>query len=166
MHLLTNCVWNESSTGTHPRQIDETLPAKYSRRFYGSLPRNRAYLLTQLRTGHCWLSAYARLSDFETTICVSGERESIHHVLLDCASLVILGRELRGNVSDALNSISTRLSRPGRGKIDSASRIKTVEAVLDFAEASQWFQSRAIRSASIQRWHRSHRWPRRGSKFT
>lgn len=31
----------------------------------------------------------------------------------------------------------------GRGKIDSASRTKTVEAVLDFAEASQRFQSRA-----------------------
>ncbi|CAG8879489.1 unnamed protein product [Penicillium salamii] len=49
-------------------------------------------------------------------------------------------------VGDAFNSISSLLggSKEGeRGKPDTVSRTKTVNAVLDFAEASQQFQSRA-----------------------
>jgi hypothetical protein len=79
-------------------------------------------------------------------LCTCGERESVTHVLLDCPELRELRRELRGKVGEAFNSISTLLGGPGeegRGKINSASRTKTVEAVLDFAEASQRFQSRA-----------------------
>ncbi|OQD77337.1 hypothetical protein PENANT_c114G03644, partial [Penicillium antarcticum] len=147
IHAQWKKEWNESNTGAHLRQIDDTLPAKYTRRLYGSLPRNRAYLLTQLRTGHCWLSTYAKAFRFrDDDLCVCGERESVHHVLLDCERLRELRRELRFKVGEAFNSISTLLGGPGeegRGKIDSASRSKTVEAVLDFAEASQRFQSRA-----------------------
>ncbi|KAI3093180.1 hypothetical protein CBS147333_10127 [Penicillium roqueforti] len=147
IHAQWKKEWNESSTGAYLRQIDDTLPAKYTRRLYGSLPRNRAYLLTQLRTGHCWLSTYAKTFRFrDDDLCVCGERESVHHVLLDCPRLRELRRELRIKVGDAFNSISTLLGGPGeegRGNIDSASRTKTVEAVLDFAEASQRFQSRA-----------------------
>ncbi|KAI9036773.1 reverse transcriptase [Aspergillus affinis] len=56
--------WKESRNGGHLRKIDKTLPAKYTRRLYGTLPRNRAYLLTQLRTGHSWLSTYAKTFRF------------------------------------------------------------------------------------------------------
>jgi len=147
IHAQWKNEWNGSGTGAHLRQIDDTLPAKYTRRLYGSLPRNRAYLFTQLRTGHCWLSTYAKTFRFrDDDLCVCGERESVHHVLLDCPRLRELRRELRIKVGDAFNSISTLLGGPGeegRGKIDSASRTKTVEAVLDFVEASQRSQSRA-----------------------
>lgn len=54
--------------------------------------------------------------------------------------------ELRRRVGDAFNSMSTLLGGPGeegRGMRDGAPRAKTVEAALDFAEASQRFQSRA-----------------------
>ncbi|CDM38423.1 Probable transposable element [Penicillium roqueforti FM164] len=53
---------------------------------------------------------------------------------------------LRSRVGDALNSVSSLLggSTEGeRGNPDTVSRAKTVEAVLDFAEASQRFRSRA-----------------------
>lgn len=139
--------WKESKTGSHLRRIDNTLPAKYTRGLYGSLPRNRAYLLTQLRTGHCWLSTYAKTFRFrDNDLCVCGERESVSHVLLDCPELRALRRELKEKVGEAFNSISTLLGGSGgdgRGKVSNASRAKTVEAVLDFAEASQRFQSRA-----------------------
>lgn len=36
----------ESRKGSHFRKIDDTLPATYTRRLYGSLSRGRAYLLT------------------------------------------------------------------------------------------------------------------------
>lgn len=139
--------WKGSKTGSHLRRIDNTLPAKYTRGLYGSLPRNRAYLLTQLRTGHCWLSTYAKTFRFrDNDLCICGERESVSHVLLDCPELRALRRELREKVGEAFNSISTLLGGSGgeeRGKVSHASRAKTVEAVLDFAEASQRFQSRA-----------------------
>jgi hypothetical protein len=38
--------WRSSSKGSHLRKIDGTLPETYTRKLYGSLPRNRAYLLT------------------------------------------------------------------------------------------------------------------------
>ena len=47
---------------------------------------------------------------------------------------------------DAFNSVSSLLggSREGeKGKPDTVSRARTVKAVLDFAEASQRFRSRA-----------------------
>ena len=134
--------WKESRDGGYLRNIDNALPAKYTRRLYGSLPRNRAYLLAQSRTGHCWLSAYAKTFRFrDDDLCVCGGRDSVIHVLLDCPSLRDLRRELRGKVGDAFNSMTTLLG--GSGERGTASRAKTVEAVLDFAEASQRFRSRA-----------------------
>ena len=139
--------WKESRTGSHLRRIDHSLPAKYTRRLYGPLPRNRAYLLTQMRTGHCWLATYAKAFRFrDDDLCVCGERESVTHVLLDCPDLRGLRRELRAKVGDAFSSVSTLLggSEEGRrGKPNHAARVKTVDAVLDFAEASQRFRSRA-----------------------
>jgi ribonuclease HI len=136
--------WKESRNGSHLRKIDNSLPAKYTRQLYGNLPRNRAYLLTQLRTGHCWLSTYAKLfRRREDDRCVCGARESVMHVLLDCPALSHLRRELREKVGDALNNISTLLGVGGPRGGDTAPRAKTVEAILDFAEASQRFQSRA-----------------------
>ncbi|KAF4202410.1 hypothetical protein CNMCM8927_000222 [Aspergillus lentulus] len=52
--------WKASKKGGHLRQIDATLPSIRTRRMYGSLPRSRAYLLTQLRTGHSWLAAHGK----------------------------------------------------------------------------------------------------------
>jgi ribonuclease HI len=137
IHAQWEREWRESRDGGHLRKIDNALPAKYTRRLYGSLPRNRAYLLTQLRTGHCWC---------DDDLCVCGKRESITHVLLDCPALRDLRRELREKVGEAFNSMSTLLGGPGeggRGKLDNASRAETVGAVLDFVEASQRFRSRA-----------------------
>lgn len=64
------------------------------------------------------------------------------YVLLDCASLRDLYRELRGKISDAFNSMTILLG--GSGERGTASRTKTVKAVLEFAEASQRFRSRAL----------------------
>ena len=55
-------------------------------------------------------------------------------------------RELRRRTGDAFRSVSNVLGGPReaeRGKTNNASRARTVEAVLDFAEASQRFRSRA-----------------------
>src|ERR1700751_1294007 len=56
--------WKGSEKGKHLRQIDIMLPSTRTRRLYDSLPRNRAYLLMQLRTGHSWLATHAKLLRF------------------------------------------------------------------------------------------------------
>lgn len=146
VHAQWEKEWKETTKGGHLRKIDKTLPAKYTRRLYGPLPRNWAYLLTQMRTGHCWLSTYAKAFRFQDNDrCVCSDRETLTHVLWDCPNLRDLRRELRGRVGDAFGSVSCLLGgspEGGRGKPDNASRAKTVEAVLDFAEASQRFRSR------------------------
>jgi ribonuclease HI len=141
--------WKSTPKGSHLRKIDNALPAIHTRKLYGSLPRNRAYLLTQLRTGHNWLSTYAKAHKFrDDDRCVCGAQETVTHVLVDCPRLRELRRELRKEVGDAFNCVSSLLggSSEGRkGKPDTVSRTRTVNAVLDFAEASQRFRSRAPR---------------------
>jgi hypothetical protein len=143
--------WKSTPKGSHLRRIDNTLPATYTRRLYGSLPRNRAYLLTQLRTGHNWLSAYAKAHQFrDDDHCVCGAQETVTHVLVDCPRLKEFRRELRREVGDAFNCISSLLggsTECKKGKPDTVSRARTISAVLDFAEASQRFRSRATRAA-------------------
>lgn len=80
--------WRSSNKGSHLRKVDGALPATYIRRLYGSLPRNRAYLLTQLCTGHNWLSTYAKAHGFrDDDQCVCGAQETVTHVLVDCLGL-------------------------------------------------------------------------------
>lgn len=129
--------------------MDSNLPATYTRKLYISLPRNRAYLLIQLRLGHNWLSTYAKTRGFrDDDQYIYSAQETVVHVLVDCLSLRELRRELRRDVRDAFNSVSSLLggSKEGeKGKPDTVSRARTVKSVLDFAEASQRFRSRAPR---------------------
>ncbi|KAJ5626360.1 hypothetical protein N7510_002669 [Penicillium lagena] len=100
-----------------------------------------------LRTGHSWLSTYAKTFGFrEDDQCVCGAHETVTPVLVDCPNLREIRRELRCEVGDAFGSMSSLLGgsiEGKRGKPDTVSRAETVKAVLDFAEASQRFCSRA-----------------------
>lgn len=126
--------WKGSSKGKHLRQVDSMLPSVHTRRLYDSLPRNRVYLLLQLRTGHSWLATHAkerRLSDNDK--CECGAKETVVHVLVDCPKLRDLRRQLRGKIGESFNNISAMLGSKDR---------ETINAVLDFAEASKRFSSR------------------------
>jgi hypothetical protein len=60
--------------------MDSTLPAAYTRKLYGNLPRGRAYLLTQLRTGHNWLSTFRNAIGFrDDDHCACGAQETVTH---------------------------------------------------------------------------------------
>lgn len=145
IHAQWEQEWKVSTKGSHLRKIDSELPAPYTRKLYGNLPRNRAYLLTQLRTGHKWRTTYAKRFGFrEDDLCECGAQETVSHVLLHCPNLQELRGELRRKAGDACNSVSSLLggSTEGeKGKPDNVLRAKSVQAVLDFAEASQRFRS-------------------------
>jgi hypothetical protein len=112
---VDHCAW--LGCCSHLRRIDHSLPAKYIRRLYGPLPRSRAYLLMQLRSGHCWLATYAKAFRFrDDDLCVCGERESVTHVLLDCPDLKDLRRELRTKAGDAFSSVSALLGGSEEGR--------------------------------------------------
>ncbi|CAP87107.1 Pc24g01990 [Penicillium rubens Wisconsin 54-1255] len=102
---------------------------------------------TQLRTGHNWLSAHRKKIGYsDDDRCECGAQETVAHVLMKCPRLRMLQAELRRKVGDTMNSVSNLLgvSNEGeQGKPVTVSRAKTVQAVLDFAEASQRFRSRA-----------------------
>ncbi|CAG8879488.1 unnamed protein product [Penicillium salamii] len=56
-----------------------------AQKLYGNLPRGRAYLLTQLRTGHNWLSTFRNAIGFrDDDHCACGAQETVTHVLVDC----------------------------------------------------------------------------------
>eukprot|EP00136_Aspergillus_niger_P005212 XP_001395701.2 reverse transcriptase [Aspergillus niger CBS 513.88] len=142
--------WRASRNGGHLRRIDRALPANRTRRLYGSLPRNRAYLLTQLRTGHSWLATHGKqrgLRDDEK--CECGATETVVHVLIDCPRLSGLRQALRRKIGGAFNNISDMLGGAGQGREgrfqDGPQDSSVLGAVLDFAEASQRFRSRAPR---------------------
>jgi ribonuclease HI len=126
--------WQGLTKGRHLRQIDPKLPSKHTRRLYDSLPRNRAYLLTQLRSGHSWLATHAKLHQFQDDDkCACGGKETVVHVLVDCPKLKELRQQLRKKIGDNFRDITSMLG--GKGK-------EVLNAVLDFAEASGRFYSR------------------------
>lgn len=135
--------WKTCKKGSHLRRIDPKLPAIRTRRLYDSLPRNQAYLLTQLRTGHCWLAPYGKLHGHrEDDKCECGAKETVTHVLLDCSKLRIPRQKLRRELGEAFGDIPAMLG--GKGETSH------VKAVLDFAEASQRFRSRGPRGPQRQ----------------
>lgn len=132
-----------SKKGSQLQRIDPKLPAIQTRRLYDPLPRNRAYLLTQLRTGHCWLAPYGKLHGHrEDGKCECGAKETVIHVLLDCPKLRMPRQKLRRELGEAFGDIPAMLG--GKGETSH------VKAVLDFAEASQRFHSHGPRGPQRQ----------------
>lgn len=131
--------------GKYLRGIDNGLPSKHTQKLYGSRQRNRAYLLTQLRTGHSWLAAHARIFRFsEEDKCECGARETVVHVLVDCPKLKEIRQQLRSKIGEAFNSTAEMLGGKPQGRVKGwTSKNSVLDAVLDFAEASRRFTSRA-----------------------
>ena len=108
--------WKSSEKGGHLRQIDTMLPSPRTRRLYDSLPRNRAYLLTQLRTGHSWLATHAKRQRFrDDDKCQCGAKETVVHVLVDCPRLKTYDSNCGGRLGK--HSTTYRPCLEGRAKL-------------------------------------------------
>ncbi|GAA93206.1 hypothetical protein AKAW_11318 [Aspergillus luchuensis IFO 4308] len=81
--------------------------------------------------------------------CECGATETVVHVLIDCPRLSALRQELRQKIGGVFNNVSDMLGGVGQGKEvkleDATQNGSVLGAVLDFAEASQRFRSRAPR---------------------
>jgi ribonuclease HI len=161
--------WRTSTKGQHARRIDAATPGPHVRHLYDNLPRNRANLLAQLRTGHCWLKSYRmKIGYIDDDKCECGEPETVEHVLMECPLLQPLRSKLHEKIGDKSKNLSLMLggrpptqsplpvlgtdsntrSEPGNeDRRVTASNSKDrwnitsteLNAVLDFAEDSQRF---------------------------
>ena len=132
----------------HLKRIDKALPSKRVLRVYGSLTRHQTYLMAQLRTEHSWLATYGLSRRFtDDDRCVCGAMETVVHVVVDCSRLRTARRQLWDKVGNAFNNIASMLGgqpRDGQGKaINGGFNREVLKAILEFAEASQRFKSRA-----------------------
>lgn len=140
--------WKTSPKGQHLKRIDDSLPARRAFRIYGQLTRHRTYLMIQMRTGHSWLAPHSRRFKFtDDDRCVCGAIETVVHVLVDCPRLWEARRELRTQVGGTLGCTASMLGgtpRNEQGKVGNGGiKWKILNAVLEFAEASGRFKSRA-----------------------
>jgi hypothetical protein len=104
--------------------MDRALPASRTRRLYNSLLRNRAYLLTQLRTSHLWLATYGKQHGFrDNEQCECRATETVVHVLINYPRLRGPRQELRRKIREAFNNISDMLGGAGQGKEDKLKNI-------------------------------------------
>ena len=130
--------WRTSLKCGHLLRIDKNLPSMPARGLYGPLPRNRAYLLVQPRTGHSWLATHAKLHCFmDDDKCECGAPETVVNVLVDCPKLK------RRKIGTAFHDITDILGGQLQGEQDDMQDSSVLGRILDFAEASQRFQIRA-----------------------
>ena len=160
--------WQSTDKGKHLRRIDDGLPSKRTQSLYGPLQRNRAYLLAQLGTGHSWLATHAKIYGFkEEDKCECGARETVVHVLVDCPKLKEPRKQLRGKIKEAFNDVAGMVGGRPRSNQNKAKRgsinRSVINAVLDFAEESKRFVSRAPERPQVRgREQRVQRRPPRG----
>lgn len=149
--------WRSSTTGQHPRCVDSATPGPHVRNLYDNLPRGRANLLAQLRTGHCWLKSYRKkIGYIDDDKCDCGDAETVEHVLVECPLLRQLRATLQRKIGSKVKTMSAMLGgKPSAPPTRSANRPDTMNtpnkkedwritsaelnAVLDFAEESQRF---------------------------
>lgn len=162
--------WQKAQQGGHLRAIDPGLPSKHVQRLYGSLPRHKTYLLTQMRTGHSWLSTFAYKHELRADDKYEcGAVETVVHVLIDCPRLSDIRAVLRDKIGNSFSCITTMLG--GRkvspeGKTDPGTFLdkKTIDAVIEYAEASKrsyrepqgWYKNRLVDANVQSRQRRSH----------
>jgi len=142
--------WESSKVGAHLKTIDEGLPSKRVLRLRGNMNRQQTFYFTQLRSGHSWLQVNAKLRGFSVDDkCKCGARETVVHVLVHCPLLRDLRKEMRSRIGDSFNSVARMLGGSGTNRQGNAGRWpinkEVIEAVIDFATASQRFCSRAAR---------------------
>jgi hypothetical protein len=119
-----------------------------------------------LRTGHCQLATYSKAFRFrDDDLYICGEQKGVTNILSDCPDLRGLRQELLAKLGGALSTVLPRGLEEGiRGKPKQALHVKTVDAVLGFAEASRWFRSPYLEGSKHRRTI-GHNRPRRSSKF-
>ena len=148
--------WSSSDKGHPLRQLDSALPGRHVRHLYDKLPRRLSYFLAQLRTCHSWLATHGkRLKKREDDKCECGGKETTKHVLIDCPRLQTARQKLRKKIGPRFNSISLMLGGKPRDEGDGEGKKWTIskrdlEAVLEFAEESQRFNSRVTGEESTQ----------------
>ena len=157
--------------GKYTYDMDKALPGKHTMRIYGTLTREEASILTQVRTGHTYLNAYLkRVGKIDSARCACGEdNETVKHVILSCPQWQIARQELRKEAGESWNDLSYLLGG-WSGRLDQAGKpmdgpkehwkpvLKVVKATIQFLKqtarmktvAGQYNSSQSAESAPSQ----------------
>ena len=80
--------WKASNRSTHLSRIDPSAPSKKFLSLTSHLPKSKAGVVFQLRSGHIALNKHLhRLNKSDTPSCLqceAGPPETVHHFLFDC----------------------------------------------------------------------------------
>ncbi|EED11822.1 conserved hypothetical protein [Talaromyces stipitatus ATCC 10500] len=130
--------------------------AKAAEPTYGELiPSSRPSVPAGYTNRHSWLATHGKaLRHREDNKCECGAKETVVHILIDCPRLTTERQRLRKEAGDAFGNVSLMLGAKGQGITSSSAPGGILDAVLDFAEASQRTQGKGRPQA-----------PRRGIKF-
>jgi len=102
--------WQTTEKGKHLQRINNRLPSKHTQSLYRAWLRNRAYLLTQLRTGHLWLTTHTKIFGFtEENKYKYGAQETVKYILVDCPKLKEIKQQLQNKIGNAFNSTTEML---------------------------------------------------------
>ena len=80
-------IWRASPRHTKLARVDRSLPSKGFLKLVGGLPRKKASLLFQLRSGHVPLRAHLfRIKRVDSPLCEGSKHadETVHHYLMTC----------------------------------------------------------------------------------
>jgi ribonuclease HI len=91
-------VWKTSPRYGKLKEADETIPSKKFLRLTEGLPRKKASILIQLRTGHVPLQAHLyRIKKADSPICAQCKtgHETVHHYLMVCRAFTEQRRRMQ-----------------------------------------------------------------------
>jgi hypothetical protein len=112
-------VWQQSPRYGRMKGIDESMPSKKFAKLAAELPRKKASLLIQLRSGHVPLQAHLhRITRADSPTCqgCGARKETVHHFLMVCPKYMAQRQQMaaeggRGTLVMARLLSSSKLTR-------------------------------------------------------
>jgi len=126
--------WSKSKRCAHLTRIDPSAPSKRFMKAIGNLPKFKAGMMYQMRSGHIALNKHLhRINRSDTPLCLQcnqGTQETVHHMLFECTRYDRERHVLRNKLGrDAISTPCLLANKDGMREtlrfIEATGRLKT-----------------------------------------